>query len=232
MAERSIEEKIFVKQCMDEYHYLCGYQPIASSIVRRVPGAAVKGSELKELSVIIRNNLMATSMEVNKLINAYKTRLMPNASLVDVISAMCKERATEDNPEHPEHAWSRDLTPFASAVSGINSALRTINFQIEFIRATYKVAESNDERWNKATVSSVLTTESKGPTWGGDACWSDLEKIEEELAKSKIDINSPEYGKLIIKRLNSFKADIISGFNKYYGKNSVFAELNLSDMIR
>ena len=58
------------------------------------------------------------------------------------------------------------------------------------------------------------------------------DNVEKELNTKKIDPYSPEYGKLIIKRLNSFKADVISAFNKYFGKNSVFSEFNLSDMIR
>lgn len=230
MAERTIEDKIFIKQCIDEYDYLCNYQPVGSGVVRRVPNAAMKGTELKELSVIIRNKLMTTSMEVNKVINAYKTRFCPKATLSETIKLMIAESAELHNPEHPEWAWTRYSSPFATVVSGTNAALRTINFQIEFIRATYKVADANDERWNKASVRSMLDTDVNNYDW--ESCWRDIAKIEEDLIKEKIDPYSPEYGKLIIKRLNSFKADIISGFNKYYGRNSVFAELNLSDMIR
>ena len=119
--------------------------------------------------------------------------------------------------------------PFSKVVSSMNTALRTINNQIEFIRTSYKVADSNDERFNKASVKSILKEDSV-IVYNSD--WSELERIEMDLNTKKIDPYSPEYGKLIIKRLNSFKADIISAFNKYFGKNSVFAEFNLSDMIR
>ena len=122
-----------------------------------------------------------------------------------------------------------DPDPFSKAISSVNSALRTINNQIEFIRTSYKVADSNDERFNKATVKSILKEDTIS-SYGSN--WSELDKIEEELNAKKVDPYSPEYGKLIIKRLNSFKADIISAFNKYFGKNSVFSEFNLSDMIR
>ena len=138
---------------------------------------------------------------------------------------MSKEHLKTMNRE-----YSYDVPdPFSKAISSVNSALRTINNQIEFIRASYKVADSNDERFNKATVKSILKEDA---TSSYNSSWSEIEKIEEELNAKKVDPYSPEYGKLIIKRLNSFKADIISAFNKYFGKNSVFAEFNLSDMIR
>ena len=225
MSEMTMEDKIFIKQCLDEYNYHAYNNIIPYSIIRRISSAAMKGDELKELSVITRSSFMNSSSDLYKLFNAYKNKFKPNASIKEIAEEMSKEHLKTMNREH-----SYDVPdPFSKAISSVNSALRTINNQIEFIRASYKVADSNDERFNKATVKSILKEDA---TSSYNSSWSEIEKIEEELNAKKVDPYSPEYGKLIIKRLNSFKADIISAFNKYFGKNSVFAEFNLSDMIR
>ena len=225
MNEMTMEDKIFIKQCLDEYNYHAYNNIIPFTIIRRISSAAMKGDELKELSVIMRSSLMNSSSDLYKLFNAYKNKIKPNASIKEIAEEISKEHLKMMSRE-----YSHDVPdPFSKAISSVNSALRTINNQIEFIRASYKVADSNDERFNKATVKSILKEDA---TSSYNSSWSEIEKIEEELNAKKVDPYSPEYGKLIIKRLNSFKADIISAFNKYFGKNSVFAEFNLSDMIR
>lgn len=225
MSEMTMEDKIFVKQCLDEYNYHVYNNIIPFTVIRRIPGAAMKGDELKELSVITRSSLMNSSSDIYKLFNAYKNRFKPNASIKEIAEEIAKEHLKTMNPEYSHNVSD----PFSKAISSVNSALRTINNQIEFIRASYKVADSNDDRFNKATVKSILKEDTVSTY---DSSWSEIERIEAELNTKKVDPYSPEYGKLIIKRLNSFKADIISAFNKYFGKNSVFAEFNLSDMIR
>ena len=225
MSEMTMEDKIFIKQCLDEYNYHAYNNIIPYSIIRRISSAAMKGDELKELSVITRSSFMNSSSDLYKLFNAYKNKFKPNASIKEIAEEMFKEHLKTMNREYSYNVPD----PFSTAIFSVNSALRTINNQIEFIRASYKVADSNDERFNKATVKSILKEDA---TSSYNSSWSEIEKIEEELNAKKVDPYSPEYGKLIIKRLNSFKADIISAFNKYFGKNSVFAEFNLSDMIR
>ena len=225
MSEMTMEDKIFIKQCLDEYDYHAYNNIIPCSIIRRISSAAMKGDELKELSVITRSSFMNSSTDLYKLFNAYKNKFKPNASIKEIAEEMFKEHLKTMNREYSYNVPD----PFSTAIFSVNSALRTINNQIEFIRASYKVADSNDERFNKATVKSILKEDA---TSSYNSSWSEIEKIEEELNAKKVDPYSPEYGKLIIKRLNSFKADIISAFNKYFGKNSVFAEFNLSDMIR
>lgn len=225
MSEMTMEDKIFVKQCLDEYNYHVYNNIIPFTVIRRIPGAAMKGDELKELSVITRSSLMNSSSDIYKLFNAYKNKFKPNASIKEIAEEIAKEHLKTMNPEYSHNVPD----PFSKAISSVNNALRIINNQIEFIRASYKVADSNDERFNKATVKSILKEDTVSSY---DSSWSEIERIEAELNTKKVDPYSPEYGKLIIKRLNSFKADIISAFNKYFGKNSVFAEFNLSDMIR
>ena len=225
MSGITMEDKIFIKQCLDEYNYHAYNNIIPLAVIRRIPAAAMKGDELKELSVITRSNLMNSSSDLYKLYNAYKNKFKPNASIKEIVEEISKEHLKTINREYLYDVPD----PFSKAISSVNSALRTINNQIEFIRASYKVADSNDERFNKATVKSIFKEDA---TSSYNSSWSEIEKIEEELNAKKVDPYSPEYGKLIIKRLNSFKADIISAFNKYFGKNSVFAEFNLSDMIR
>ena len=208
MSEMTMEDKIFIKQCLDEYNYHAYNNIIPYSIIRRISSAAMKGDELKELSVITRSSFMNSSSDLYKLFNAYKNKFKPNASIKEIVEEMSKEHLKTMNRE-----YSYDVPdPFSKAISSVNSALRTINNQIEFIRTSYKVADSNDERFNKATVKSILKEDA---TSSYNSSWSEIEKIEEELNAKKVDPYSPEYGKLIIKRLNSFKADIISAFNKY-----------------
>lgn len=228
MNEMSIDDKIFLKQCLDEYGYLIYNTLNLTQVARRIPGAAMKGNDLKEMSVICRSEMMNSSADLYKLINAYKNRFDPNMSIKDVMNKFDDEYSKMYQSDSSFAARAGD--PLSRAVSNINSALRIINNQIEFIRVSYKVSDSNDERFNKATVKSILKSDANINMYC--TSWDEIEKIESELNDAKIDPYSPEYGKLIIKRLNSFKADIISAFNKYFGKNSVFAEFNLSDMIR
>ena len=168
---------------------------------------------------------MNSSSDLYKLFNAYKNKFKLNISIKEIAEEIAKEYLKTKNPAY----LSNVPDPFSKVVSDINSTLRTINNQIEFIRTSYKVVDSNDERFNKATVKSILKEDSFSSY---DSSWSEIDTIEARLKTKKVDPYSPEYGKLIITRLNSFKADVISAFNKYYGKNSVFAEFNLSDMIR
>ena len=225
MSEMTMEDKIFIKQCLDEYNYHVYRNIIPLGVIRRISSSAMKGDGLKELSILTRSNLMNSSSDLYKLFNAYKNKFKPDASIKEIAEEIAKEYLKIINPDYSYNVSD----PFSKVISSVNSALRTINNQIEFIRTSYKVVDSNDERFNKATVKSILKEDTISSY---DSNWSELEKIEEELNAKKIDPYSPEYGKLIIKRLNSFKADIISAFNKYFGKNSVFAEFNLSDMLR
>ena len=228
--DMTIEDKIFVKQIMDEYNYLCfNSNDLSRSIARRVPAAAMKGAELKELSVIMRSNMMSGSTNIYKLFTAYKTKMKPNATLKEIASELYNIHSNPSKDDPRNHAYISE--PLSKAVSGVNMMLRIINCQIEFIRSTYKVVDATDERFNKASVKTVLNENEKLCLYD-NSYWTELETIEKELEAKEVDPYSPEYGKLIIKRLNSFKADVISAFNKYYGKNSVFAEFELSDMIR
>ena len=226
MAEIKLDDKIFIKQCLDEYGYYVYNSMITNSILRRIPGAAMKGEELKELSVIVRSSMSNASLNMYKLFNAYKNRFKQKATIKEIMSDLAAEYVKTYH--YDPNFYVAD--PLSKVVSNVNATLRTINNQIEFIRSSYKVADSNDERFNKTTVKSIFKEDSIVSTY--ESNWDELERIEADLNQKKIDPYSPEYGKLIIKRLNSFKADIISAFNKYFGKNSVFAEFNLSDMIR
>jgi hypothetical protein len=228
MSEMSIDDKIFLKQCLDEYGYLIYNTLNLTQVARRIPGASMKGNDLKEMSVICRSEMMSSSADLYKLINAYKNHFDPKMSIKDVMKTFDDEYS-KMYPSDNGFPY-RNGDPLSNAVSNINAALRVINSQIEFIRTSYKVSDSTDERFNKATVKSILKSDASLNNYCSS--WDELEKIEAELNAAKIDPYSPEYGKLIIKRLNSFKADIISAFNKYFGKNSVFAEFNLSDMLR
>ena len=227
MAEIKLDDKIFIKQCLDEYGYHIYNNMIPNSILRRIPGAAMKGEELKELSVIVRSNMSNASLNMYKLCNAYKNRFKQKATIKEIMSDSAAEYSKSYHQDSTYAIYMAD--PLSKVVSNVNATLRTINNQIEFIRSSYKVSDSNDERFNKANVKSIFKEDSMVSF---DSGWDELERIEADLNQKKIDPYSPEYGKLIIKRLNSFKADFISAFNKYFGKNSVFAEFNLSDMIR
>ena len=74
MSEMSMEDKIFIKQCLDEYNYHAYNNIIPYSIIRRISSAAMKGDELKELSVIARSSFMNSSSDLYKLFNAYKNK--------------------------------------------------------------------------------------------------------------------------------------------------------------
>ena len=91
MSEMTMEDKIFIKQCLDEYNYHAYNNIIPYSIIRRISSAAMKGDELKELSVIIRSSFMNSSSDLYKLFNAYKNKFKPNASIKEIAEEISKE---------------------------------------------------------------------------------------------------------------------------------------------
>lgn len=227
--ETSIEDKIFIKQCVDEYSYYATTRVVPYNVVRRIPSAAMKGTELKELSIIVRSSMKNATNDLNKLFNSYKNRFKPEADVKEIFTDIVKLYEERYNKYDDENFGSMHCSdPFSSSVSCINAALRTINDQIEFVRFTYNVIDSDDEKFNKATPKTIFETDKNDYS----SYWTDIEKIEKELESRKIDLYSPEYGKLIINRLKTFKNDLISAFNKYFGKNSIFADFNLTNMIR
>ena len=91
MSEMTMEDKIFIKQCLDEYNYHAYNNIIPFTIIRRISGAAMKGDELKELSVITRSGLMNSSSDLYKLFNAYKNKFKPNASIKEIAEEISKD---------------------------------------------------------------------------------------------------------------------------------------------
>ena len=94
MSEMTMEDKIFVKQCLDEYNYHVYNSIIPFTVIRRIPGAAMKGDELKELSVITRSSLMNSSSDIYKLFNAYKNKFKPNASIKEIAEVLNLKEST------------------------------------------------------------------------------------------------------------------------------------------
>ena len=116
-------------------------------------------------------------------------------------------------------------------ITDINYLIKTINRQIDFIRSTYKIEKSNDTRFNKTTAEKVYATREALDYWNYDIEQGAQERTN-ALKSTNKDVFTDDAGRLICKKLNSFKSDLINNFNRTFGDKSVYAELKLSELLQ
>ena len=186
---------------------------------------------LKEISMNLKVQLIDDSESFFNYLKTYaKFRgLNENATVAEIYQTYledCEEYCKENNNKFDQ--W---VSPLYKFITDINSLIKTINRQIDFIRSTYKIEESNDTRFNKTTAEKLYAAREAIEFWGYD-----LEQGGEERAKALKSINkdifTDDVGRLICKKLNSFKSDLINNFNHTFGDKSIYAELKLSELLQ
>ena len=100
---------------------------------------------------------------------------------------------------------------------------------INFIQYTYRLEAQKDERFEKISLKAMLDIYSGT----NSASWTEDIMPTEENGKTYVENDklSPEYGKLVCKRIRAMKADVLSAANKYFGKNSKLSSFNLMDIV-
>ena len=185
---------------------------------------------LKEVAMNLKVQLTDDSESFFNYLKTYaKFRgLNENATVAEIYQAYledCEKYCKENNNKFDQ--W---VSPLYKFITDINGLIKTINRQIDFIRSTYKIEESNDIRFNKTTAEKVYATREAVENWGYD---TDCAKEKINVLKStNKDVFTDDAGRLICKKLNSFKSDLINNFNRTFGDKSVYAELKLSELLQ
>jgi len=225
----SINNQIAEKVIVDEF-----FNTVRSFNLplRQLRVAAFRGEGLKELSVAMRARITETSNDLVRIIENFAELKNIKGGFPAKYEALEKfaYSRTELNNIFHNKEYNYGLT-------GIIRVLRTNIKQIDSIisntQVSYKIKDSNDERWNKGSIKHALYVTGgdigfQGPDIYDEENYNEIDAI---LNKKKLDIYSPEYGKIVVKALRSYKSDLISTINRYFGKNSPFAEMNLIDII-
>lgn len=230
MAENRLFEATIAREFADTRSFV--------TPIREIPTAAMRGEGLKELSVLTRSDILELAQNITKMVEAYskyaglkgsfKDNYYKFSDFVDnyAKSHICKDGAT-----------ASEVLGLARLVRAVKTTLTKIDSTISFIQVSYKIDASNDTRWNKASFKSVTLAHINSPYDVSDILddtnpeWKAIEEIEKSLKSNGTDMFSEDYGKLIIKKLRSFKADVISAVNKYFGKGTQFEEFDIVNLI-
>ncbi len=244
-------EIIFLKSLIDDWSN-CNVNlfPVSRSIKS---AAFADGGKLKALSVNMHVELERGSRELSEIIDKFCNKYKVDASkptseklkiindkMNDFSETLLINRMSK-NPEIGKiydkprrQGWGeRDTAayrPIFNLINSVKSVIRSCDSSIAFVNSIYKVDAVKDTRYDETTSQKTLQNINKIEK---AAFWEDFnyDEIEKYASENKIDIGTPEYNKLIVKRLRAFKQDTISTVNKYFGKNSRFADLNLMDAI-
>ena len=186
---------------------------------------------LKEISMNLKVQLTDDSESFFNYLKTYaKFRgLNENATVAEIYQAYLED--CEEYCKENDNKFDQWVSPLYKFITDINSLIKTINRQIDFIRSTYKIEESNDTRFNKTTAEKLYATREAIELWGYDIEQGAQERTN-ALKSTNKDVFTDDAGRLICKKLNSFKSDLINNFNRTFGDKSVYAELKLSELLQ
>lgn len=182
-------------------------------------------NNLKEITMAIKVNLAHDSESAYNLFKLYA-----NLKGLDInnLPAVMEEYVKDLEfyyAEEKKYVRASGNNFLIHVVAGINSTINEIDRHIEVLRSSYGIENSNDARFNKTNPKDVYTATYDDPSMFKD--WNHT-KQEYEDKDVKWDIDAMKQN---CKMLNSFKNDIINSFNKSFGDKSIFAPLNLSEIL-
>lgn len=187
---------------------------------------------LKEVAMNLKVQLTDDSESFFNYLKTYAKfrKLNENATVAEIYQTYledCEVYCKENNNKFDQ--W---VSPLYRFITDINHLIKTINRQIDFIRSTYKIEESNDTRFNKTTAEKVYATREALESWSDDIEQGCAHEKTNALKSTNKDVFTDDAGRLICKKLNSFKSDLINNFNRTFGDKSVYAELKLSELLQ
>ena len=241
-------EIIFLKSMSDDWCNCCiNLYPIARSVKS---AAFVDNGKLKALSVSMHVELERGSRELGELLDKFTNKFNAsgntkeklealNKKLNDFIDDLYLERMSK-NPEYnkvfekPRRSSYGEhfdnYRPVFSVINNVKHILKSCDSSIAYVNSISKVDSVNDTRYDKTSSQNVLSNMKLVESQPYDEVF-DYDEIEKYASDNKIKMGTPEYYKLIVKRIRAYKQDTISTVNKYFGKNSRFADLNIMDAI-
>lgn len=225
MSERTFEEKVFLKQASDELFNLSRRAFISNTLSRRVRSAVYADTGLRELATTIRYEISNIATDILNLINSYKKFYnISDASNKDVYEKLSNAVKEFRKEMDFKYGWTPDeeVGPFSAVVNISKDLIRTCDKINDFNNLAYKIESSEETKFNTATAESIIKENMKLETFSNE-----LENIEAEMKTKNVSVYSPEYGKIISKRLKALKGEVLSIVNKYFGQSSRLGEFNV-----
>lgn len=204
-------------------------------IGRQIGRAAFTNDKLKEMHSIFAIRLEMCAKTIKDLMKMISMRYgIKEDNYEKLILGVIEQRRrivrrqcdpkNEDRDKYGTNHFT-DESLFGGIVAATTGDIHAIDIMIQSLVSTMRCANNNDTRLNAATTESIIKSFSRDdfnhplssiPDGSGD-----------ETIKHSNDPFSDENVKVIIEKLRIFKRSIISSFNKYFGKNSCFGNLNL-----
>ena len=214
----SFENEFYLKNLYDD---LCYYDNAYSirTLSTKIKRAAYTDEGIKELCSIVRFLISHTASEFYETLvkyAEYKNIDINTTTPYNLYFKLLEDISTTCNKDgnNPKFSNFIERTSISCLIETIKSFIRRCNETIEFIQFSYRIDGQTDERFSKMSLQKML--ESLSP-------YGDKDVTNDKL--------SPEYGKVVCKRLRAMKADVLSATNKYLGANSKFKEFKVMDIV-
>ena len=227
-------DKFFLKNLFEDLKYSNLNTIAGRDLSAQIKKAAYSNNGIKEICSLMRYGISTTANDVYDCISKYaqfRKIDIESKPLVEIYGMMIEEFREMFLCE-----YSKDYVSSLLGTMRIDSILRNIKTFIKkcddiinFIQYTYRLEAQKDERFEKISLKAMLDIYSGT----NSASWTEDIMPTEENGKTYVENDklSPEYGKLVCKRIRAMKADVLSAANKYFGKNSKLASFNLMDIV-
>ena len=227
-------DKFFLKNLFEDLKYSNLNTIAGRDLSAKIKKAAYSNNGIKEICSLMRYGISTTANDVYDCISKYaqfRKIYIESKPLVEIYGMMIEEFREMFLCE-----YDKDYVGSLLGTMRIDGILRNIKTFIKkcddiinFIQYTYRLEAQKDERFEKISLKAMLDIYSGT----NSASWTEDIMPTEENGKTYVENDklSPEYGKLVCKRIRAMKADVLSAANKYFGKNSKLASFNLMDIV-
>lgn len=227
-------DKFFLKNLFEDLKYSQNNTIVGRDLSAKIKKAAYSNNGIKEICSLMRYGISTTANDIYDCISKYaqfKKIDIESKPLVEIYGMMIDEFREMFSCEYSEDYVGSLLGTMRidGILRNIKSFIRKCDDIINFIQYTYRLEAQKDERFEKISLKAMLDIYSGT----NSAVWTEDIMPTEENGKSYVENDklSPEYGKIVCKRIRAMKADVLSAANKYFGKNSKLASFNLMDIV-
>ncbi len=227
-------DKFFLKNLFEDLKYSQNNTIAGRDLSAKIKKAAYSNNGIKEICSLMRYGISTTANDIYDCISKYaqfKKIDIESKPLVEIYGMMIDEFREMFLCEYDKEYVGSLLSAMRidSILRNIKTFIRKCDDIINFIQYTYRLEAQKDERFEKISLKAMLDIYSGT----NSAFWTEDIIPTEENGKSYVENDklSPEYGKIVCKRIRAMKADVLSAANKYFGKNSKLVSFNLMDIV-
>jgi hypothetical protein len=227
-------DKFFLKNLYEDVKFSYNNTIAGRDLSAKIKKAAYSNNGIKEICSLMRYGISTTANDIYDCISKYaqfRKIDIESKPLVEIYGMMIEEFREMLLCEYDKDYVGSLLGTMKidGILRNIKTFIRKCDDIINFIQYTYRLEAQKDERFEKISLKAMLDIYSGT----NSAIWTEDIMPTEENGKSYVENDklSPEYGKLVCKRIRAMKADVLSAANKYFGKNSKLASFNLMDIV-